>query len=144
MSTEDEIRKASGQFYAGLNRMANGEAGALSDIWSHGAGVTTMHPIGGRQVGWDEVKGSFDGVAKVSSDGKIGLKDQLIQVAGDMAYELGIEHGQFKMAGNQVSLEHRVTNIYRREAGSWKLVHHHADTSPAMLDVLSRLPPSPT
>jgi ketosteroid isomerase-like protein len=144
MSTEDEIRKASGQFYAGLNRMANGEAGALSDIWSHGAGVTTMHPIGGRQVGWDEVKGSFDGVAKVSSDGKIGLKDQLIQVAGDMAYELGIEHGQFKMAGHQVSLEHRVTNIYRREAGAWKLVHHHADTSPAMLDVLSRLPPSPT
>ena len=143
MSTEDEIRKASGQFYAGLNRMANGEAGALSDIWSHGAGVTTMHPIGGRQVGWDEVQGSFDGVAKVSSDGNIGLKDQLIQVAGDMAYELGIEHGQFKMAGNQVSLEHRVTNIYRREAGAWKLVHHHADTSPAMLDVLSRLPPMP-
>ena len=144
MSTEDEIRKASGQFYAGLNRMANGEAGALSDIWSHGAGVTTMHPIGGRQVGWDEVRGSFDGVAKVSSDGKIGLKDQLIQVAGDMAYELGIEHGQFKMAGHQVSLEHRVTNIYRREAGAWKLVHHHADTSPAMLDVLNRLPPPPT
>ena len=143
MATEDEIRKASGQFYAGLNRMANGEVGALSDIWSHGAGVTTMHPIGGRQVGWDEVQGSFDGVAKVSSDGKIGLKDQLIQVAGDMAYELGIEHGQFKMAGNQVSLEHRVTNIYRREAGAWKLVHHHADTSPAMLDVLSRLPPMP-
>ena len=142
MSTEDEIRKASGQFYAGLNRMANGEAGALSDIWSHGAGVTTMHPIGGRQVGWDEVRGSFDGVAKVSSDGKIGLKDQLIQVAGDMAYELGIEHGQFKLAGHQVSLEHRVTNIYRREAGAWKLVHHHADTSPAMLDVLNRLPPS--
>ena len=144
MSTEDEVRKASAQFYAGLNRMANGEAGTLSDSWSHGAGVTTMHPIGGRQVGWDEVKASFDGVAKVSSDGKIGLKDQLIQVAGDMAYELGIEHGQFKMAGHQVSLEHRVTNVYRREAGAWKLVHHHADTSPAMLDVLNRLPPPTT
>ena len=141
MSTEDEIRKASEQFYAGLNRMGNGEAGALSDIWSHGAGVTTMHPIGGRQVGWDAVKESFDGVAKVSSDAKIGLKDQLIQVVGDMAYEVGIEHGQFKMAGHPVSLEHRVTNIYRREAGGWKLVHHHTDISPAMVDILSRLPP---
>ncbi len=143
MSTEDEIRKASGQFYAGLNRMANGEVGALSDIWSHGAGVTTMHPIGGRELGWDAVKGSFDGVAKVSSDGKIGLKEQLIQVAGDMAYESGIEHGKFKMAGHQVILEHRVTNIYRREAGAWKIVHHHADTSAAMLEILSRLPPQP-
>lgn len=141
MSTEDEIRKASEQFYAGLNRMANGERGALADSWSHSATVTTMHPIGGRQVGWDAVRDSFDQVAEIASDGKIGLKDQSIQIAGEMAYEVGIEHGQFKMAGHQISLEHRVTNIYRREAGGWKLVHHHTDTSPAMLDVLSSLQP---
>jgi len=141
MSTEDEVRKASDQFYAGLNHMANGQSGALAGIWSHSAGVTSMHPIGGRQVGWDAVGDSFDQVAKMATGGKIGLKDQLIQVAGDMAYEVGVEHGQFTMAGHQVSLEHRVTNIYRREAGAWKLVHHHTDTSPAMLDVLSRLQP---
>lgn len=141
MSTESDIRKASEQFYAGLNRMANGQSGALSAIWLHSPTVTSLHPIGGRQVGWDAVGDSFDQVAKMAADGKIGLKDQLIQVAGDMAYEVGVEHGQFTMAGHQVSLEHRVTNIYRREAGEWKLVHHHADTSPAMLDVLSRLQP---
>jgi len=38
-----------------------------------------------------------------------------------------------------VSMEHRVTNIYRREAGGWKIVHHHTDVSPVMLDLLSRL-----
>jgi ketosteroid isomerase-like protein len=141
MSAEDEVREASSQLYAGLNRMANGESGALVDIWSHSAAVTTMHPIGGREVGWDAVRESFDKVAQLASDGKIGLKDQLIQVAGDVAYEVGIEHGQVKLAGQQVTLEHRVTNIYRREAGAWKLVHHHTDISPAMLDVLSRLPP---
>ncbi len=141
MSAEDEIREASRQFYAGLNRMANGESGALVDIWSHSAAVTTMHPIGGREVGWDAVRESFDKVAQLASDGKVGLKDQLIQVAGDVAYEVGIEHGQVKLAGQQVTLEHRVTNIFRREAGAWKLVHHHTDISPAMLDVLSRLPP---
>ena len=139
MSTVDEIRKVSEQFYAGLNRMANGERGALADSWSHSADVTTMHPIGGRQVGWDAVRDSFDQVGEIASDGKIDLKDQRIEVAGDMAYELGIEQGQFKMAGHPVSFEHRVTNIYRREAGGWKLVHHHADTSPAMLDVLGRM-----
>jgi len=141
MSAEDEIREASRQFYAGLSRMANGESGALVDIWSHSAAVTTMHPIGGREVGWDAVGESFDKVAQLASDGKVGLKDQLIQVAGDVAYEVGIEHGQVKLGGQQVTLEHRVTNIYRREAGAWKLVHHHTDISPAMLDVLSRLPP---
>lgn len=140
MSTEDEVRKASKQFYAGLNRMANGDAGALADIWAHSAAVTTMHPIGGRQVGWDAVRASFEKVAQISSEGKVELKDQLIRVAGDVAYEAGVEVGQLKLGGHKVALEHRVTNIYQREAGAWKLIHHHTDTSPAMLDVLGRLP----
>jgi ketosteroid isomerase-like protein len=32
-----------------------------------------------------------------------------------------------------------VTNIYRREAGGWRVVHHHTDVSSEMLDVLARL-----
>jgi hypothetical protein len=51
MSTETEIRKASEKFYQVLNRMLNGDAGLLADIWSHGTEVTTMHPIGRREVG---------------------------------------------------------------------------------------------
>ena len=141
MATKDEISKASKQFYAGLNRMANGDAGLLADIWSHSSAVTAMHPIGGRQVGWDAVRASFEQVAQLASDGKIELKDQLIHVAGDVAYEVGVEHGQLKLAGQKVIIEHRVTNIYQRETGAWKMIHHHTDTSPAMLDVLRRLQP---
>jgi predicted ester cyclase len=43
-----------------------------------------------------------------------------------------------------VSFEHRVTNVYRREAGGWKRVyHHHSDPSPAMQDGRERLQPPP-
>jgi ketosteroid isomerase-like protein len=143
MTTEDEVRKASMQFYAGLTRMANGDSGALADVWAHSATVTAMHPIGGREMGWDAVKKSFEQVAQLASDGNVGLKDQLIQVSGDLAYEMGIEHGQFKMAGHPVSIEHRVTNIYQRQGGAWKMIHHHADTAPAMMEVLGRLGPAP-
>ena len=139
MSAEGEVRKASEQFYTALNHMANGDARPLSDIWSHGAAVMTMHPIGGRQVGWDKVRESFQQVAQIASEGRVRLDDQMIQVTGDLAYELGSERGQAKFSGQQVTLDHRVTNIYRREAGSWKIVHHHTDVSPAMLDVLKRM-----
>jgi len=131
--------KASEQFYAALNHMLNGDAGPLADIWSHSATVTTMHPIGGREVGWDQVRGSWEKVAQLATDGKVGLKEQLMHVAGDVAYEVGMEHGQFKLAGDQVTIEGRVTNIYQRQAGAWKMIHHHADVSPAMREVLSRL-----
>lgn len=139
MSAEDEVRKASEQFYAALSRMAKGDASALTDIWSHGANATTLHPIGGREVGWDAVKTSFEGVAELAADGNVQLENQLVNVSGDTAYEVGTEKGQFKLAGQPVSIEHRVTNIYRKEGGTWKIVHHHTDISPAMVEVLSKL-----
>ena len=139
MSTEDEVRKASAQFYAALNHMIGGDASTLSDIWSQSATVTTMHPIGGREVGWDKVRASFQGVAKIASQGRVTLEEQIVQVTGDLAYELGFERGHATMAGQHVTIDHRVTNIYRREGGSWKIVHHHTDISPAMLDLLKRL-----
>lgn len=138
MSAEDEVREASGQFYAALSRMTTGDAGSLADIWSHGADVTTMHPIGGRQVGWDQVRGSFEGVAKIAKDGHVALEDQIIIVGGDLAYEIGVERGRSTMAGQKVTIDQRVTNVYRREADGWKIVHHHTDVAPAMVDLVSR------
>lgn len=93
MSTEDDVRKASTQFYASLNRMVGGDS----------AVATALHPIRDRDIGWDTVKMSFEKVAQLGG------------------------------------IEHRVTNIYQREAGAWKIVHHHTDTSAAMLEILSRL-----
>lgn len=139
MSAQTEVHEASEKFYNALNHMAKGDSGLMSNIWSHGTAVSTMHPIGGREVGWDAIRASFEQVAQIATDGKIGLKDQQIQVAEDMAYEVGVEHGQLMLAGHAVTIEHRVTNIYQRIDGVWKMVHHHTDVSPAMLDVLSQL-----
>jgi len=139
MSAENEVRSASEQFYSALNRMAKGEAGAMNGVWSHCTGATALHPIGGRDVGWDKIGSSFDNVAGIASGGEIRLKDQLIQVNGDLAYEVGTEEGTLTLGGLKAPIEHRVTNIYRREAGGWKVVHHHTDASPAMMDVLARL-----
>ena len=139
MSTEDQVRQASQQFYSALNRMANGDAGPMAGIWSHNTAVTTMHPIGGLEIGWDKVKEPWQQVAQLASSGQVKLNNQLIQVSGDMAYEVGTEQGHFILAGEEVNVDLRVTNVYRREAGAWKIVHHHTDVSPAMLDVLSRL-----
>ena len=139
MSAEVEVRKASTQFYAALSQMLNGDAQPLTDIWSHSASVTTMHPIGGRQLGWNEVWESWAQVAEVSSEGKVQLNDQLIRVAGDAAYEIGVESAEFNLAGEKVGGQIRVTNIYQREAGGWKITHHHADVVPAMVEVLQRM-----
>jgi ketosteroid isomerase-like protein len=139
MTSEDGVRAASESCYAALNRMLNGDAGSLADIWSHSPNVTTMHPIGGRQVGWEEVRDAWEQVARFATEGHIDLADRFVQVAGDAAYELGVERGQFVLAGRPVTANFRVTNIYRRDAGSWKIVHHHSDFAPDMVKVLEAL-----
>lgn len=139
MSTEDEVRNASNQFYAALNKMVKGSSQSLSDIWSHSSSVTTMHPIGGREIGWKDVWATWDQTAQVASEGQVRLEDQFIRVFGDLAYEIGVENAGFSIAGQKVTDKVRVTNIYQKENGTWKIIHHHSDLSPAMVEILHKL-----
>ncbi len=139
MTADDEVKAASERFYAALNRMLNGDAGGMTGIWSEGPTVTTMHPIGGRETGWEQVGKSWEQVAALASDGRVEIADQFIRVMGDAAYELGVERGQFSLGGETLSIEWRVTNIYHRESRRWSIVHHHTDLSPTMIDALGRL-----
>ena len=138
MSAEIEAHKASDQFYAALNRLFNGGTDSMDDIWSHNSSVTALHAIGGRLVGWDNVRESYQDIAQIAEEGHVQLDDQIIQVIGDIAYEVGVEHGQAIFAGLQVTLDYRVTNIYHCEAGNWKIVHRHTDISQVMLDGLNQ------
>jgi len=139
MSAEDEVRQASDQFYAAINRLVGGAAGTMDDVWAHSSDVTAMHPLGGRQVGWDQVRASWEQVAQLASGGQLRLQDPLLHVVGDLAYEMGTESGQATLAGESVAFSQRVTNIYRREGGTWELVHHHTDVSPVMAEMVTRL-----
>jgi ketosteroid isomerase-like protein len=127
VAAEDGVRTASDQFYQALEEVANGDARSMADVWSRGDDVTTMHPIGGREEGWEAVEGSWEGVASASADGTITRTDQVVRVTGDLAYELCTESLSWTFGGEPMSLEGRATNVYREENGEWKIVHHHAE-----------------
>ena len=137
MAVEDEIRQASEQFYAALNRTINGDSGSMMEVWSHGSDVTALHPLGGRETGWREVRASWEQVAQGFSDGQVSIEDLVVvPLSDDVAYTLGTEHGQATLGEETVSIDWRVTNIYRREEGEWKMVLHHTDVSPELVEAL--------
>jgi ketosteroid isomerase-like protein len=119
--------------------MTTGDANAMPNAWSHGEDVTAFHPIGDRNEGWEQVRTTFEQVGSMASGGHVRITNQLIRAGTDLAYEVGWEEGEATLAGERVPIKHRVTNIYRREGGDWKMVHHHTDSSPAMNDLLQRL-----
>lgn len=49
-------------------------------------------------------------------------------VVGDMAYTVGFEHTSVSVDGEPRTYTLRVTQIYRREGGEWKVAHRHGDT----------------
>ena len=138
MAVEDEIRQASEQFYVAINRAINGDPGPMTEVWSHGSDVATLHPLGGRETGWEEVRASWEQVAQAFSDGQVSIEDLVVPLSEDVAYTLGSEHGQAKLGDQTVGIDWRVTNIYRHEEGEWKVVLHHTDVSPTLVEVLNR------
>jgi ketosteroid isomerase-like protein len=135
MSTEDDVRAISDRFYSGLSRM---DVAALPEIWSHSDDVTAMHPMGGEQVGWEEVRASFEQAAGPMTDSHVDLIDQRIYAGTDLAVETGTERGSAKLDGELIEFEHRVTNVYRLEDGQWKMIHHHTDVAPGLIEIMQR------
>src|SRR5437588_12332879 len=133
MSAEDEVRQASEQYYAALTALFNGDAEPLMQIWSQSPDVTAMNPYGGREVGWEQRSPVIERIAQLcqGSQATLWLQNRLILVGGDLAYETGIESGDGIIMGKQTTINHRVTKIYRHEAGAWKMVHRHTDLNQA-------------
>lgn len=136
MAAEDEVRQASDRFYASLDRMLNGNATPMADVWSHDSTVSTMHPLGGRQVGWDAVRESWEGAAQAFQGGNLEVSDLEISVLGDVAYTTRIERVGATVGGIPMRFDIRATNIYRREGSEWKIVHHHTDADRALQEAL--------
>jgi ketosteroid isomerase-like protein len=130
MSVE-EVRQASDRFYAALNRGLTGDTSEMFNMCSHADDVTTMHPLGGRQTGWPEVRGSWEMAVSAVSGGSVAVSDlEITLLAGDSAYTTGTETASATVGGAPVSFSGRCTNVYRRENGVWKVVHHHVDLLP--------------
>jgi len=53
---------------------------------------------------------------------------QAYDVVGDMAYTAGLERTAVSVDGKPRTYTLRVTQVYRREDGDWRVVHRHGDT----------------
>jgi ketosteroid isomerase-like protein len=111
------------------NELHNGDAEPRRRLWSREDPVTVLGAFGVAAVGWEEVDKTFDWVASVFSKAEsFRLEVIAAGVSGDLAYTVGYEHsvasrGDGPMRPNRL----RVTHVYRRENGEWKIVHRHGD-----------------
>jgi ketosteroid isomerase-like protein len=108
----------------------NGDVEPRLALWSRNEPVTLLGAALSNR-GWDEVSQTFRQVASWFSDCTAYEFDLLAaDIRGDMAYTVGYEHTAVSVNGVPTTYTLRVTNVYRREDGDWKIVHRHADRPP--------------
>jgi len=123
------VQQAHDAFYAALNANIAGDTGPMHAIWAQEHGVTNMGPFGGMLVGRDEVLGQLDTESAMGMSGTIVPEDVHMAEAGDIAFSTCVEKGvDFRTGGGSpVDVHHRATNVFIREGGEWRIVHHHTD-----------------
>jgi ketosteroid isomerase-like protein len=107
----------------------NGDPQPRMELWSRGDPVTLFGAAGMSETGWDQLSRTFTWVAsRFSEVNDYRFDVEVVEVSGDMAYTLGFERCMMSIAGRLVEpVTVRVTHIYRREDGQWRIVHRHAD-----------------
>jgi ketosteroid isomerase-like protein len=87
-----------------------------------------MNPFGGEPTRYDDRSESLLKVADYFKAGEARLEVAETYASGDLVVLVMIErqHGEVGGLRNQ-EWPLRVTQVYRREANQWQLVHRHAD-----------------
>ena len=106
----------------------SGDAGPRKMMWSHNDPVT-LFGAAYTAKGWAEVEPVFDQLVTEFSNFSASEVEVIAAFAkGDVAYLISIEHTTASIRGKPAApYQLRVTTVFRREDGEWKVVHRHAD-----------------
>jgi len=110
----------------------NGDVGPRMANWSHNDPVTLFGALL-MKSGWSEVGSAFEFLASRFSNGTAYEYEVIgAGASGDLGYIVGYEHTTASVGGAAPeAYDLRVTTVFRRENGQWKIVHRHADPMPA-------------
>jgi ketosteroid isomerase-like protein len=106
----------------------NGDAAPRIAMWSRaepvsllGAAITT--------TGWEQARRTFEKLGSLLSD-CTGYEIEVLAAgaSGDLAYLVALEHTTASLNGAPPeSYTLRVTTVFRREDGDWRIAHRHGD-----------------
>ncbi len=132
------------QYHQSVGAFLKGDLEPQKRLWSRRDDVTLANPLGPPARGWHQVEDALHRAASQIRGGEVLGSERISEVTtAELAYIVEIERDRVKVgdADEFASSSLRVTSIFRREDGEWRLVHRHADpiTAPRPIEsVLER------
>ncbi|MRG60208.1 DUF4440 domain-containing protein [Agromyces sp. CFH 90414] len=125
---EDFLVWVESEFVRAERAMFDGDDGPRRAIWARTEPVSVLGAWR-NAASRAELVEAFEVLASSFSDCTDYSFDLIsFDVAGDMAYTVGYERVSASIDGEPRTITLRATQVYRREADGWRVVHRHADT----------------
>jgi ketosteroid isomerase-like protein len=129
------------QYHLALAEFAKGNPGPANALLSHRGDVSLAGGFGGFTHGWEQVAKNIEFAAS-QFEGQVSFENLAKYATQDLGYIVEVERYKAKLGRSEEVIQDvlRVTSIFRREDGIWKLVHRHGDPTTAMMALLQLLP----
>ena len=127
---EASVQAAIARLRAAMAAVANGDVAAIKALYSHTPDATSFYGWGGYEKGWDAVSKRWDWAGAQFKGGTVRHENVTTVVTPELFYVTDIETFENqRMAGVEglTGWSNRVTHIFRREHGEWRLLHRHAN-----------------
>ena len=129
MSASD-LERFIADYHRSVDAFVRGDFGPQRPLWSRGDDATLANPLGPPARGWAQIAQATAHAAAQVREGEPGTYERVSGYAtADLAYIVEIERRRVKVSGADelAPVALRVTTIFRREDGGWRVVHRHAD-----------------
>ena len=110
----EAVSAANRAFYEAFNAR---DQAAMAALWSRELEVTCIHPHRAMLVGREDVLRSWRAILGHPDQPKIVFAAEPPRIVGD----LGVVAGREVVAAVPIA----ATNIFVREDGEWRMIHHH-------------------
>ena len=123
----EAVTKANQRFYEAFESL---DIVKMDEVWTHQEYVTCIHPGWAIRSGWPAVRDSWVLIFNNTFSMKFELTDVMVQVAGDMAWVICVEHLTTQQSDEPQQAKVLATNLFELIGDEWLMIHHHG--SPVM------------
>jgi ketosteroid isomerase-like protein len=127
---ETSVNAAIARLHAAMAKVANGDVSDIKSLYSHTADATSFYGWGGYEKGGDAVSRRWDWAGTQFKGGGVRYENISTVITPEMFYVTEIEtYENQRVAGVEgpTGWINRVTHVFRREQGEWRLLHRHVN-----------------